>query len=298
MVAVGDGDGFVRCGCGDRHWGIHGAAGLLLTDPERGVLLQHRAWWTHHGGTWALPGGAVHSSESPLEAALREAGEEAGILPVSVRPTSSSTVDHGKWFYTTVLADIRGTVKERRQEESAELRWVQPETVTGLPLHHDFAAAWPALREQLGRRLVLVVDAANVVGSRPDGWWRDRAGATARLRDRLAAFAQDGVAGAGLSAADPVAGESRGAVWTWWPLIIMVVEGRASGVEPVPGVEVVAAERDGDTAIVAATADVINARPKDHVLVVTADRELRASVSAEGAGLMGPGALLGLLDAG
>ena len=32
---------------------------------------------------------------------------------------------------------------------------------------------------------VLVVDAANVVGSRPDGWWKDRAGAARRLHERL-----------------------------------------------------------------------------------------------------------------
>ena len=34
---------------------------------------------------------------------------------------------------------------------------------------------------------VLVVDAANVVGSRPDGWWKDRAGAARRLHDSRAA---------------------------------------------------------------------------------------------------------------
>ena len=33
----------------------------------------------------------------------------------------------------------------------------------------------------------LIVDGANVVGSRPDGWWRDRAGAAARLQAQLAA---------------------------------------------------------------------------------------------------------------
>ena len=41
--------------------------------------------------------------------------------------------------------------------------------------------------------VLVVVDAANVVGSVPDGWWRDRAGATARLRDRLAAVATRGL---------------------------------------------------------------------------------------------------------
>ena len=32
---------------------------------------------------------------------------------------------------------------------------------------------------------VLVVDGANVVGSRPDGWWRDRPGAARRLAEEL-----------------------------------------------------------------------------------------------------------------
>nr|MDT0666641.1 hypothetical protein [Micromonospora sp. DSM 115978] len=31
-----------------------------------------------------------------------------------------------------------------------------------------------------------MVDAANVIGSRPDGWWRDRAGAAVRLTRQIA----------------------------------------------------------------------------------------------------------------
>ena len=40
---------------------------------------------------------------------------------------------------------------------------------------------------------LLIVDAANVVGSVPDGWWRDRAGAARRLRDALRPVAGDGL---------------------------------------------------------------------------------------------------------
>ena len=43
------------------------------------VLLQHRAPWSHQGGTWGLPGGARDSHETPEEAAKREAHEEAGL---------------------------------------------------------------------------------------------------------------------------------------------------------------------------------------------------------------------------
>src|SRR5690606_10814503 len=107
--------------------------------------------------------------------------------PDAVRPTASVVVDHGNWRYTTVLATVRRPIAARAvSAEAAGMRWVQPDEVADYPLHSEFAKAWPTLREQLGRKLVLVVDAANVVGSRPDGWWKDRAGAAARLRDELA----------------------------------------------------------------------------------------------------------------
>ena len=84
-MAFRDGDGWVLCTkCQSRHWGLHGAAGLLLvrTDLETPcVLLQLRAAWTHGGGTWALPGGALDSHEDSVTAAAREAHEEAGIEP-------------------------------------------------------------------------------------------------------------------------------------------------------------------------------------------------------------------------
>ena len=72
MAHSGDGNGWVVCALGHRHWGRFGAAGLLLTDGRR-VLLQHRAAWTHEGDTWAVPGGARDSHEDPITAALREA---------------------------------------------------------------------------------------------------------------------------------------------------------------------------------------------------------------------------------
>jgi 8-oxo-dGTP diphosphatase len=43
--------------------------------------------------------------------------------------------------------------------------------------------------------VTLIVDGANVMGSRADGWWRDRAGAMARLHGELAALAAAGIAG-------------------------------------------------------------------------------------------------------
>ncbi|MEU6530184.1 NTP pyrophosphohydrolase [Streptomyces sp. NPDC046928] len=112
--------------------------------------------------------------------------------------------------------------------------------------------------------LLVIVDAANVVGSVPDGWWRDRRGAAERLRDRLAA---DGVPGH----AGPVE-------------IVLVVEGAARGVESVPGVRVESAAGSGDDHIVALVERAAG-RP---ALVVTADRELRERVRASGADVTGP----------
>ncbi|MGY0070556.1 NTP pyrophosphohydrolase [Streptomyces sp. QTS137] len=114
--------------------------------------------------------------------------------------------------------------------------------------------------------LLVIVDAANVVGSVPDGWWRDRRGAAERLRDRLASDGLPGRSG-------PVE-------------IILVVEGAARGVESVPGVRVESAPDSGDDHMVALVAGVgAGDRP---VLVVTADRELRRRVTALGANVTGP----------
>ncbi|MEV5977725.1 NTP pyrophosphohydrolase [Streptomyces sp. NPDC052114] len=114
---------------------------------------------------------------------------------------------------------------------------------------------------------LVVVDAANVVGSVPDGWWRDRRGATERLRDSLAAYAAEGLP------------DRPG------PLdIVLVVEGAARGVESVPGVRVDTAPGSGDDRIVELAAEAAG-RP---CLVVTADRELRRRVGDTGAECAGP----------
>ncbi len=43
-----------------------------------------------------------------------------------------------------------------------------------------------------GHLVTIVVDVANVMGSRPDGWWRDRAGAAARLHAEIVRLAASG----------------------------------------------------------------------------------------------------------
>ncbi|MFF4490364.1 NTP pyrophosphohydrolase [Streptomyces sp. NPDC001544] len=118
--------------------------------------------------------------------------------------------------------------------------------------------------------LLVIIDAANVVGSVPDGWWRDRKGAAERLRDRIA---DNGLPGR----PDPVE-------------IVLVVEGAARGVESAPGVRVDSAPGSGDDRIVELVAQEPPGRPR---LVVTADRELRDRVIKLGAEVTGPRTVLG-----
>jgi 8-oxo-dGTP diphosphatase len=113
------------------------------------VLLQHRAPWSHQGGTWGLPGGARDSHESAEEAAVREAHEEAGLVSrfVSVRGTViTATASGTDWTYTTVVADAPEQLQTVANFESAEMRWVGEDEVTELPLHPGFAASWQRLR--------------------------------------------------------------------------------------------------------------------------------------------------------
>ena len=118
---------------------------------------------------------------------------------------------------------------------------------------------------------LLVVDAANVVGSVPDGWWRDRAGAAIRLRDRLVPLTQAGLP------------ELPGPIE-----VTLVVEGRARDIPQTPGVRVERATGSGDDRIV----DVVRTAGEDRrVVVVTADRELRRRVTALGAEVRGPSSI-------
>jgi uncharacterized protein YaiI (UPF0178 family) len=112
---------------------------------------------------------------------------------------------------------------------------------------------------------MLVIDAANVIGSRPTGWWRDRGGAARQFVEQLRSAARQGRL----------------------PLpVVVVLEGQArSGVAEadVDGVRVVHAAHSGDDAIVAQ----VVARARG-VVVVTADRLLRERVRARGAETVGP----------
>lgn len=116
---------------------------------------------------------------------------------------------------------------------------------------------------------VLIVDGANVVGSRPDGWWRDRAGAAERLH-RAMAEADLG-----------------------HDLVVLVLEGAARPGRPTGdhgAIRTVHAAGSGDDEIV----EQVRARStdEDDVVVVTADRVLRERVAAAGGSSVGPSWLL------
>ena len=115
---------------------------------------------------------------------------------------------------------------------------------------------------------MLIIDAANVIGSRRTGWWRDRPGATRRFTDRVRATVTAGRLD---------------------PPVTLVLEGRArAGADEadVDGVEVVHAHGEGDDTIAGI------AEAHREVIVVTADRQLAARVRVAQAEVVGPSWLL------
>jgi len=148
-MSARDGDGWVECACGNKHWGLNGAAGILIIRGHE-ILLQHRAPWVHNGDTWGIPGGARDSHETTIEGAFREAVEETGIDTALLTVLHTFTDDHGDWKYETVIARASDElVAHEVNDESHEVRWVDIEKVNELPLHPSFGKSWPALVELL-----------------------------------------------------------------------------------------------------------------------------------------------------
>ncbi|MGH3188946.1 MAG: hypothetical protein ACRDPY_10175 [Streptosporangiaceae bacterium] len=161
----------------------------------------------------------------------------------------------------------------------------------------------------------VIVDVANVMGSRPDGWWRDRPGAAARLYTEITRLAATGraippapeapPAPEPADAPDTAPGQDASPVQEGSPTpdtadappgFVLVLEGAAnkaaSRLEPDDRVRVVQAAGSGDDAIVALVRELPGRR-----VVVTADRELRRRCAAAGATVLGPGWLLAFLRA-
>ena len=148
------GDGFVRCSDGHVRWGLYGAAGVVfVTSGVAGsggaahVMLQLRSEFSHEGGTWSCPGGALDLGESPFDGALREAAEEVGI-PSSPAVLIGEYVftPSVEWNYTTVVVRVVEPFGRPLNFETEAIDWVRPDEVERRPLHPGFAGAWPHVR--------------------------------------------------------------------------------------------------------------------------------------------------------
>jgi 8-oxo-dGTP diphosphatase len=137
------GDGFVEVADGSHRWGVFGAAGVLFRHHDGDAVtyfVARRSHWTHQGGTWAVPGGALDMGETPLEGALREFGEEIGLLPKDFEVTDVFVDDHGGWSYTTLVLDVpeRFALPVSLHWETADVAWVDRAELTALELFPAF----------------------------------------------------------------------------------------------------------------------------------------------------------------
>ncbi len=190
IARAGDGDGYIECAQGHQHWGVNGAAGLMLRHvDDQGqprYLLTHRSPAVMHGDTYSVPGGALDSHEYPEEGALREAQEELGPIP-GFDPTGIETADHGGWAYHTVHGDVPQMFTPRPQNwETSDAQWYTPEEIDQLNLHPGFraywesrrhTAAWHFAKETLPQQMRRWQDlrphprsGGQIVHSFPDGW--------------------------------------------------------------------------------------------------------------------------------
>lgn len=138
------GDGFILVADGTQRWGRYGAAGILIrhvSDEGEWFFVARRAHWTHHGGTWAIPGGALNLHESPLEAAVREFEEEVGLILDAYDLVEVHEDDHGGWSYWTHVVEVkdRFDLPDSMNLELEEARWVQAHEMHELELLHAFA---------------------------------------------------------------------------------------------------------------------------------------------------------------
>lgn len=153
-----DGNGWSAGPNNSRLWGRFGAAGLLLMTPQGQVLMQHRAEWTSHPLTWALPGGARDSHETPEVAAMRETQEETGLNESQVEilhtrvtagpyPADPARPElYGGWCYYIVFAMAPEILETNPNAESKELRWVDLDEVEQLDLLPAFGKTWPLVK--------------------------------------------------------------------------------------------------------------------------------------------------------
>jgi 8-oxo-dGTP pyrophosphatase MutT (NUDIX family) len=138
-------DRWTTCRRGHVHWGAAGAAGALLfyRDPDGTprYLLQQRAPWVDHGGTYSTPGGALAPGETPEQAARREVWEELGAAP-DFLVAGTYRDDHGGWAYWTVLGEVDRPFAPGQMAEGVGTVWVTRAEAEALPLHPGLRATW------------------------------------------------------------------------------------------------------------------------------------------------------------
>ncbi len=142
MTTPGSQDRWAFCGLGHVHWGAHGGAGLLLRYVARSgeplYLLTERSRWVDEGGTWGMPGGAIHDGETAEAAAHREATEEIWPVP-PYRVTSIEVQDcGGGWKFHIIHADTDEPFTAYTARETDSTGWFTLSEMRALRLHPGF----------------------------------------------------------------------------------------------------------------------------------------------------------------
>tara|TARA_Y100000034_G_C6761127_1_gene339006 strand:+ start:174 stop:572 length:399 start_codon:yes stop_codon:yes gene_type:complete len=112
----------------------HDAAGLILQAPDGSILLLRRSRTVNNPGYWNLPGGRIDPGETPLQAAIRETFEEAGIPVLNAAPYDVIVRKKGRKLYHVFLARSSKVIP-RINEESDKWVWIQPSKAKRLHLH-------------------------------------------------------------------------------------------------------------------------------------------------------------------
>lgn len=233
--------------------------------PDDVTVRSERVTARMSGTVWHRPGLDLHHAAEIIRRIRPDQRHPDSTAAADrIPPLEQASTDPVEWTYTTVVADAPHALDTVANNESLELRWVPEDHVADLPLMPAFARAWEAGLQS--ESVALVVDVANVLGSRPDGWWRDRAGATTRLLDAM---------GDGLprTLELPGTGDLTGG-FGWVARAHAVIEGAAKRSEHDGPFELHRAPGEGDDAIVALAEEL--ARGPRRVVVATADRGLRA----------------------